>query len=469
MERAIDLTDKIQAYFDSLKGKKVAFVGLGRSNLPLIKMFCDSGAVVYACDSRTEESLGANAVVAKEYGAILRLGENYLDNIDVDTLFRTPGMNYNSPLLINLREKGVDITSEMELFFELCPCKIVAVTGSDGKTTTTTIISELLKKEGYTVHLGGNIGNPLMPEIFDIKESDVAVVELSSFQLISMRKSPDVAVVTNVAPNHLDVHKDMDEYIEAKRNIVSYQSENSVTVLNSDNSISKSFNSSANGSVRYFSFSDTVEEGAYLKNDSIVFAFDGKEEEILKTEDIKIPGNHNIENYMAAICAVRDMVSAETIREVAKEFSGVKHRAQLVRVFEDVRYYNDSIASSPTRTACGMLSLFDEKIILICGGYDKKIPYEPLGPVIVNKVKVLILMGDTGAKIEAAVKASDDYAEDALIIVYAENMEEAVSLARKHSESGDIVALSPASASFDKYRDFEQRGDHFISIVNELV
>ena len=263
------MTEKIKSYFDNLKGKRVAFVGLGRSNLPLIKMFCDSGAVVFACDSRAEDVLGANAQLAKEYGATLSLGENYLSDLDVDMLFRTPGMKFFSPELDTLREKGTEITSEMELFFELCPCKIIAITGSDGKTTTTTIISELLKTQGYTVHLGGNIGNPLMPEIFEIKEDDVAVVELSSFQLISMKKSPNVAVVTNLAPNHLDWHKDMEEYIEAKRNIICFQNESDVAVLNHDNEITNGFSKDVKGNLRYFSSAEKVENGAYISEGSI--------------------------------------------------------------------------------------------------------------------------------------------------------------------------------------------------------
>lgn len=462
------MTEKIKSYFDNLKGKRVAFVGLGRSNLPLIKMFCDSGAVVFACDSRAEDVLGANAQLAKEYGATLSLGENYLSDLDVDMLFRTPGMKFFSPELDTLREKGTEITSEMELFFELCPCKIIAITGSDGKTTTTTIISELLKTQGYTVHLGGNIGNPLMPEIFEIKEDDVAVVELSSFQLISMKKSPNVAVVTNLAPNHLDWHKDMEEYIEAKRNIICFQNESDVAVLNHDNEITNGFSKDVKGNLRYFSSAEKVENGAYISEGSIRFADDNGDREVLKISDILIPGHHNIENYMAAISATYGLVDVETIKSVARTFNGVRHRAQLVREFEGVRYYNDSIASSPTRTACGMLSLFEEKIILICGGYDKKIPYTPLGPVICKKVKTLILMGATADKIEEAVKASAEYFEGAPVILYADNMEEAVLLARENAASGDIVSLSPASASFDKYRDFEERGNHFISIVNEL-
>lgn len=462
------MTEKIKSYFDNLKGKRVAFVGLGRSNLPLIKMFCDSGAVVFACDSRAEDVLGANAQLAKEYGATLSLGENYLSDLDVDMLFRTPGMKFFSPELDTLREKGTEITSEMELFFELCPCKTIAITGSDGKTTTTTIISELLKTQGYTVHLGGNIGNPLMPEIFEIKEDDVAVVELSSFQLISMKKSPNVAVVTNLAPNHLDWHKDMEEYIEAKRNIICFQNESDVAVLNHDNEITDGFSKDVKGNLRYFSSAEKVEKGAYISDGSIRFADDNGDREVLKISDILIPGHHNIENYMAAISATYGLVDLETIKSVARTFNGVRHRAQLVREFEGVRYYNDSIASSPTRTACGMLSLFEEKIILICGGYDKKIPYTPLGPVICKKVKTLILMGATADKIEEAVKASAEYAEGAPVILHADNMEEAVLLARENAASGDIVSLSPASASFDKYRDFEERGNHFISIVNEL-
>lgn len=462
------MTEKIKSYFDNLKGKRVAFVGLGRSNLPLIKMFCDSGAVVFACDSRAEDTLGANAQLAKEYGATLALGENYLSDLDVDMLFRTPGMKFFSPELDTLREKGTEITSEMELFFELCPCKIIAITGSDGKTTTTTIISELLKTQGYTVHLGGNIGNPLMPEIFEIKEDDVAVVELSSFQLISMKKSPNVAVVTNLAPNHLDWHKDMEEYIEAKRNIICFQNESDVAVLNHDNEITDGFSKDVKGNLRYFSSVEKVEKGAYISEGSIRFADDNGDREVLKISDILIPGHHNIENYMAAISATYGLVDVETIKSVARTFNGVRHRAQLVREFEGVRYYNDSIASSPTRTACGMLSLFEEKIILICGGYDKKIPYTPLGPVICKKVKTLILMGATADKIEEAVKASAEYTEGAPVILHADNMEEAVLLARENAASGDIISLSPASASFDKYRDFEERGNHFISIVNEL-
>lgn len=462
------MNSRINDYFASLKNKKVAFIGLGRSNLPLIEMFCRARAKVFACDSRDESAIGENAQLAKTYGASLSLGKNYLDNLDVDMVFRTPGMNYNNPALISMRNRGVLVTSEMELFFELCPCKIIAVTGSDGKTTTTTIIAELLKAQGYAVHLGGNIGRSLMPEIFNIKPDDFAVVELSSFQTISMTKSPHISVVTNVSPNHLDVHKDMDEYVDAKRNVVKYQTSDDFTVLNYDNDISASFASSSNGSISYFSRNTVVSSGAYIDKDYICYKDSDKSNRVLPLSEIAIPGLHNVENYMAAICAVRKFVSDETILSVARAFTGVKHRAQLVRTLDGVRYYNDSIASSPTRTASGMLSLFEQKIILICGGYDKNIPYAPLGQIICQKVKTLILLGATGPKIEKAVKLSPEYVENAPEIIYACSMADAVTVARTNAVSGDIVALSPASASFDMYKDFEQRGEHFMSLVKEL-
>ncbi|MBQ2687713.1 MAG: UDP-N-acetylmuramoyl-L-alanine--D-glutamate ligase [Clostridia bacterium] len=453
------MSNAVLEYFNNQKGKNIAFCGLGRSNLPLIEMYKKFGANVIACDKRSFEQLGDIAGNLKNSGVELSLGESYLDDLKVDVLFRTPGMNYNMPKLKELRDKGVLVTSEMEVFFEICPCKIIAVTGSDGKTTTTTIISEFLKAEGKNVHLGGNIGKPLLPEIFDIKPDDYAVVELSSFQLISMSKSPDVSVVTNITPNHLDVHKDMQEYIDAKRNIVKYQGKDSVTVLNYSNEITRGFAKNIPSEVRYFNKENSI------WRDEISIFFGG--EKVLDVKDIAIPGEHNVENYMAAIGAVWGIVSKENILNVAKSFYGVAHRAELVRTLNGVKYYNDSIASSPTRTIKGMLSLFEQKIILICGGYDKNIPYAPLGPVINEKVKALILLGATSPKIEAAVKEAENYNES-LDIYHTNSMEEAVKLASEISIKGDIVSLSPASASFDMFKDFEHRGSYFKDLVNAL-
>lgn len=460
---------RTESFLKSLKNKKIALCGIGRSNLPLIGLFTKYGAHVIACDKRTEEQLGEMAAEAVTAGAALSLGEAYLDNLDADIVFRTPGMRYYMDELVKMRERGVVVTSEMEVFFDLCPCKIIAVTGSDGKTTTTTVISEFLKADGKTVHLGGNIGKPLLPEIETISQNDYAVVELSSFQLISMRNSPDVAVVTNLAPNHLDIHKDMQEYIDSKRNIVLHQNAFSRSVLNLDNEISNSFSSDVRGTLYKFSRRQKVENGAYMnENGDIIFSVNGDETVVMNKSDIKIPGLHNVENYLAAISAVWGDVSVESIVKVAKEFGGVAHRNEFVRELNGVKYYNDSIASSPTRTALGTLSLYDEKITVILGGYDKHLDYTELGELIVKKVKNAIIMGATGPKIEKAILEAEEYSEGSPNIIKVENMEQAVKKAYEISESGDIVSMSPASASFDLYKNFEERGEHFKRLVNEL-
>ena len=462
------MKQSIESFFASINGKRIALIGMGRSHMPLIPLFTKYGAKVVACDKRDEEALGEIAQKAKADGAELSLGERYLDDLDVDIALRTPGMRFYCDELNSLRDKGVVISSEMEIFFDICPCKIYAVTGSDGKTTTTTVISEMLKAEGYTVHIGGNIGKPLLPEIETIKKTDVCVVELSSFQLISMRQSPDVAVVTNLAPNHLDIHKDMDEYIEAKRNIILYQNENQKAVLNYDNEITRLFDLSCKGEVVFFSRQKKLRRGAYLDGDTICYAEDGKIFDVLDIREIKIPGMHNVENYMTAICAVWGEVSLDSIRKVAREFGGVEHRAEFVRELDGVKYYNDSIASSPTRTASGTLSLYDFKIILIAGGYDKHLDYTELGDKICDTVKIAILMGATADKIETAIKASAKYKENNPVIFRVKNMDEAVLCARENAVAGDIVSMSPASASFDLYKDFDARGKHFKALVNAL-
>ena len=455
-------------FFEEIKGKTVAFIGIGTSNLPLIKLFAEKGAKVIACDKKSFEDLGENALKAKEYGAQLVLGENYLSDIKADIVFRSPGTPFYKEELTNLRKQGTVLTSEMEVFFDLCPCKIIAVTGSDGKTTTTTIISEFLKACGKKVHLGGNIGKPLLPEIESVGSEHYAVVELSSFQLISMRKSPEIAVITNLAPNHLDIHKDMREYVDAKKNIILHQNAFSKAVINLDNKITNDFSDIIRGKAVKFSINQKVFNGAYLDGTTICYSDYGKTTKIMDINDIKIPGMHNVENYLAAISAVWGIVNADIMADVAKKFGGVEHRAEFVREINGVKYYNDSIASSPTRTALGTLSLYDKKIIIIAGGYDKHIPYEPLGPVINSKVKLLILMGDTAPKIETAVKDAQNYDENLIDIVNVKNMEEAVSVAAERAENGDIVSLSPASASFGLYKNFEERGNHFKSIVNAL-
>lgn len=459
----------IQKFYSSIQGKRVAFCGIGGSNLPLIKIFAQRGAAVSARDRRTEEKLGETAGELKALGVTLKLGEGYLENLDEDIIFRTPGMKYYLPELNAARERGSAVTSEMEVFFDLCPCKIFAVTGSDGKTTTTTILSEMLKAAGKTVHLGGNIGNPLLPEIESIRSDDVAVVELSSFQLISMRRSPDVAVVTNVTPNHLDMHKDMQEYIDAKKNILLHQNAFGRAVLNADYEITAGFAKDVRGDRLMFSRRGRCARGAWLNDQNeIILSLDGKDIPVMSASEIRIPGGHNIENYLAAVCALWGTVGTDAMVQTARTFSGVEHRNEFVRELDGVKYYNDSIGTTPSRTANGTLKLFDRKILLIAGGYDKKIPFDSFGPAVVDSVKTLVLMGATADKIEQSVKAAPNYREGGPKIIRVQSLEEAVEACRAEAVPGDIVSLSPACASFDMFPNYETRGEEFKKLVERL-
>ncbi|HAN44260.1 MAG TPA: UDP-N-acetylmuramoyl-L-alanine--D-glutamate ligase [Ruminococcaceae bacterium] len=456
-------------FFNDIKGKKITLIGIGVSHTDLIKLLAQKGAAVTVCDKRTKEQIGEACGEFEALGVKLRLGDGYLDDLNsADIIFRTPGMRFYMPELNKARQNGIVVTSEMEVFFDLCPCRIFAVTGSDGKTTTTTLISEMLKAQGKTVHLGGNIGKALLPIVESIKPTDYAVVELSSFQLISMRKSPDVAVITNVAPNHLDMHKDMQEYIDAKRNIFIHQNAFSRTVLNADNEITASMANDVRGECLTFSRRGAVRAGAFLDNDmTVCFAGRNGISKIMNASDIRLPGMHNVENYLTAIAAVWGYADIPNMVKVAKEFGGVEHRIEFVRELDGVKWYNDSIATSPTRTIAGLDS-FNQKIIVIAGGYDKKIPFEPLAPKIIEKVKVLVLTGATASKIEAAVAGCKGYDPQKLKIIHADDMQDAISKARKAAVKGDVVTLSPACASFDKYPNFEVRGNHYKKLVNEL-
>lgn len=452
----------LKEYFDTLRGKRIFVIGMGVSNMPLIEKMLDAELDVTACDKRERAAFGGSVERLEQRGLKVQLGADYLEHLDgAAVIFRTPGMRPDLPQLLSAIENGAELTSEMEVFFRLCPCRIIAVTGSDGKTTTTTIIAGLLKAAGYRTFAGGNIGHPLLCEVDEIRPDDMVVLELSSFQLMTMKQSASIAVVTNLAPNHLDVHKDMDEYIDAKRNIFCHQDGDEKLIINADNEITASFAHEARGEV--VTFGRSKEADVCLKDGVIVY----RDLPILNTADILIPGAHNQENYMAAIAAVDGLVPEEVIRSFAKSFGGVAHRIELVRELEGVRYYNDSIASSPSRTIAGLKS-FDQKVILIAGGYDKHIPYDVLGPYITRCVKFLILTGDTAEKIRTATTATAGYQEGQPEIVICDDLKAAVEQAYNVARSGDVVILSPASASFDRYKNFEERGNAFKELVLQL-
>ncbi len=454
---------KFDEFKNSVKDKNITVIGIGISNLPLIKFLASSGANVTACDRRSKEDLGETYTELEKIGVKFSLGDDYLENLSGDIIFKTPGMRYDVPQLLEAKKNGSKVTSEMEVFFDVCPSHIIAVTGSDGKTTTTTLIHRMMTNAGYKTWLGGNIGNPLLTDTDKMEKDDWVILELSSFQLHTMQKSPEIAVITNISPNHLDMHKDYQEYIDAKKNIMLYQNEGNILVVNADNEVTAEIGKEAKGSVRYFSRNKNAD--VYLDGDVIKRGND----EVLNINDIKIPGMHNVENYMTAISAVNGLVKDEVIVDVAKSFGGVEHRIELVRNFEGVRYYNSSIDSSPNRTI-NTLRVFPEKVIMIGGGKDKGIPYDEIGPSLTEHVKVLILIGATADKIQEALDKeikTTGKGKD-IEVIRVTTYEDAVNTARSKATDGDVVILSPASTSFDMFKNFEERGNLFKKLVNEL-
>lgn len=447
-----------------IKGKKTAVVGIGISNTPLIRFLVELGACVTAFDKKDYENISEDAKKLQDLGVKFVLGEDYLDNLNgFEVIFKTPSMRIDSPALYAASKNGAYITSEMQEFVKYCPAKIYGVTGSDGKTTTTTIIYNILKKAGYKTFVGGNIGTPLFSQIESISEKDRVVLELSSFQLMTMTVSPKVAVMTNLSPNHLDMHKSMQEYIEAKKNIMKYQGKDDLLILNKDNEITDLIDKEAIGKVEKFSIVSEICNGAYFSNGNLIC----KGNIIVSLDEIKLRGMHNAANYLAAFCATFDDVKIEDMKYVAENFAGVEHRCEFVREIEGVKYFNDSIASSPTRTLAG-LKAFNTKVILIAGGYDKKIPFEPLADEGYPYIKTLILTGNTKYKIKEAFDKMMKKNNIKLDIIMVDNFQDAIFKAKNCAEKGDIVTLSPACASFDMFPNFEVRGNRFKEIVNNL-
>ncbi|MBB6625546.1 UDP-N-acetylmuramoyl-L-alanine--D-glutamate ligase [Clostridium gasigenes] len=447
-----------------IKNKNVAVVGIGVSNIPLINFLVKLGAKVTAFDKKTEEKLGAVGAEFKAIGVKLELGEDYLNNLTgFEVVFKTPSMRIDCEALVKVKEEGSYITSEMEEFVRYCKGKVYGVTGSDGKTTTTTIISKLLMAQGYKTWVGGNIGTPLFAQIEEIEENHRVVLELSSFQLMTMNSPIDIAVVTNLAPNHLDMHKDMQEYINSKKNVFLYQDKGNILVLNRDNEITFGFEKEAKCEVREFSSKRVLGNGAYYENGTLYLM--GKE--VCEKDNVVIKGIHNVENYLAAFIAVKDDVKIDTMKNVAETFVGVEHRCELVRELDGVKYYNDSIASSPTRTLAGLFA-FEKKVILIAGGYDKNLPFEPLAYEGYPFIKQLILVGATKEKIKAAFNKLKEEKGIEIPTITVESLEEAVIIAKDIAKKDDIVTLSPACASFDMFQNFVVRGNRFKQLVGDL-
>ncbi len=472
------MNNKARKFFDNLKGKKVAFVGMGVANVPCAEFMARLGAEVYACDQRNKEYIGIEICEKLEkLGVKFSLGDSYLDILpDMDLVFRSHGiLPFQNPWIGECIERGQKVTTEMEIFFKLCPAKIFAVTGSNGKTTTTTLIAKMLEKQGRKVYLGGNIGKALMPELETITENDIAVVELSSFQLLTMGNlvhSPDVAVVTNIECTHQDHHISLDEYVDAKRNILIYQNADCRTILNADcdysigSRVYHDMRFDVRGRLFEFSIKHPVENGAYMKdNGDIVYRENDEETYVMNKNDIIIPGTHNIENYCTAISAVWGMVDVENIKSIAQTFGGVEHRIEFVREYNGIRYYNDSIATSPSRVISG-LKAFGKKIIVIMGGSDKGNDMSEMVPYILKYVKLLVLNGATAEKIYNTIISDENYKNSDIKIIKTDILENALNIAKEKAQSGDVVTLCPACPAFDQFKTFEYRGRKFKELVN---
>jgi len=454
------------AFCDFVRGKKCSLIGIGVSNLPLVSFLLTAGASDVSVRDLKKQESSAEIQQARRDGASVVLGDDYLKDLDEDIIIRSPAVRPDIPPFIRAKNNGSVITCETELFLRFVPCKSIAVTGSDGKTTTTTLIAKILESAGWNVFLGGNIGKAMLPQLKNItNEHSISVMELSSFQLMHCNYSPNVAVITNLAENHLDWHIDMDEYLDAKRNIFRHQGKDDVLVVNLDNEHTKECK--GNGATRFFSYFTEVDQGTFYSNGKLFLRKDNITENTIDKNDILLPGKHNIENYLAAIAATADFVRKESVLSVATSFGGVEHRIELVRKLNGVKYYNSSIDSSPSRSTAA-LRAFDHKVIMIAGGYDKNLNYTPLGDEICDHVKILILCGATSKKIKKATEECFKYRKDQPIIIQCEHFEDTVATAQTLAKNGDVVILSPASASFDMFKNFDERGKYYKKLVMEL-
>ena len=473
---------------DYINGRTCEMLGLGVSNLPLAEYLLTEGEALTVRDKKSLSQLGARAEELRKNGAEFVLGDNAFEELDGKLIFRSPGIRPDKAFLTEAVAKGAELTSEMELFLTLTPAKTFAVTGSDGKTTTTTLTGLFLtadaeKNKVGRVFVGGNIGEPLLHAVDGMTENDRAALELSSFQLMGVRCAPEYAAITNISPNHLDWHTGMDEYIKAKLNIVGENTRRFVTNADCDDTLRIAHEVAKRGGEReIFLFSSTADsfeevfgacpkEGgrAVYEKDGYIVISDGKNEErLLAVSSIRVPGRHNVENFMCAIALTYGKVDPAVYSEVAESFTGVSHRLELVRTLSGVDYFNSSIDSSPTRTAAALSALHGRDIVIICGGYDKNIPYEPLADALCRSARTVILTGATANKIEKALVGCEAYRKGVPEYFHAPDFTDAVRLAREKSRRGGCVLLSPASASFDAFPNFAVRGDTFRKIVEDF-
>ena len=458
----------------NLQNQKVGILGLGEENIALAYFLVAQGIDITICDQKSREELGQYYEKMENLSSQVQfqLGANYLENLEkFNIIFRTPGLPYLNSKIQKAKNVGVIISSEIKLFFDLCPCPIVGVTGTKGKGTTTTLIAEILKWKSEIrnpkseIYLGGNIGTSPISFLEKLTSDDIVVLELSSFQLQDMERSPHIAVVLDIKIDHLDYHQSRTEYIESKINIVKYQTKNDFTVVNADYLTSFEFGAESLSKTYWFSRRKSVDEGCFVKENQIVLRINNEDIPICKTDEIILKGEHNLENICAAVTASKLAgADSESIKTVVKSFKGLEHRLEFVRNFNEINFYNDSFSTTPDTTIAAIKS-FKTPIILLVGGSEKNADYSELGQTIKNStVKNIISIGQTAPKIIKAIGENH-------VIKITDNilsMEEAVKLALELGQKNDVVILSPASASFDRYKNYKERGEIFKKVVLDL-
>jgi UDP-N-acetylmuramoylalanine--D-glutamate ligase len=434
-------------------------IGLAREGVDLTRFLVAHGASVLVTDRKTDAELAEAKAQLPAANVRYRLGGHDVSDLDgIDVVYASPGVPPEHELLQGARDKGIKQSSLVELFFELCPAPILGITGSAGKSTSTSLIGEMFVAAGRDVFVGGNIGRPLLGQLERISERSWVVMELSSFQLEPLQVSPHIALVTNVTPNHLDRHPTMEAYWAAKGQILAHQSANDWAVLNADDVWTRRYQT--NGRLLRFSLEGTV-EGAYLADDKLMLLG----EPLLGTHDVPLRGRHNLANVLGAMAAAQAAdIPRPAMVAAIRSFKGVAHRLQTVAERDGVSYVDDSIATAPERSIAALLA-YDEPLVLIAGGRDKHLPMDEWARLIVKRVKHVVLLGEMSDLVASAVKHADS---SYTALTHAGSMEEAVEQASTVARQGDVVLLSPGGTSYDMYQDFEQRGDHFARVARAL-
>ena len=459
--------NNFNSFKEELKQSKIAVIGAGVSNIPLIKYLIKLNCNITLFDNKEFYKLNNDIKDLINNQTInAYLGKDNLTKLKgFNIIFRSPSMLPTNEYLEKEKSRGAIITTEVEQVIKYSKAKIIGVTGSKGKTTTTSIINEIMTKMGYITYLGGNIGIPLFDKLDEITKEDIVILELSSFQLMNMEVSPNIALITNISPDHLDIHSSYEEYIEAKKYLFKNQTSKDLLILNNNDEIVKEFNKEAKGNVKYFGI-NYIKDSFVLDDNFICY----NNEKILDTNKFILKGKHNYLNICAALNAIKEFINVnnQELENIIASINSVHHRLEFVREINGIKWYNDSASTTPDKSLAG-INAFNEDIVLIAGGYDKNIEYDTLALPIINKVSKLILFGATKNKIyDAVMKEIKNHTNVKTKIYVMDSLEDVIDIAFKVSEKGEVVLFSPASASFDMFENAYARGDLFKEIVNKL-